>query len=68
MVRDQLTENIHAATELRKAGKTVQTSPALAAAMKNAEPEFTDDTRAFVKDAETVRLWIGNRAKSVGRR
>ena len=49
MVRDQLTENINAAMELRNCGKTVLAAVEYAAESKNSGLNFTGDT--FVKEA-----------------
>ena len=51
MARDQLSENINAATELRKGGKTVHAATERAAEVKNGGPNFTGDMGAFVTEA-----------------
>jgi hypothetical protein len=51
MARDQLSENINAAMELRKGGKTVHAATERAAEVKNAGPNFTGDMGALVTEA-----------------
>jgi hypothetical protein len=50
VARDQLSENINAAMELRNAGKTVCAAAEHAAAAKNTGPNFNGDMGGFVKE------------------
>jgi len=55
MARNQLSENINAAKELRKGGKTVHAANERAAEAKNGRPNFPGDMEAFVKEAVEAR-------------
>jgi hypothetical protein len=53
VVRDQLAENINAAMELQKGGKTVHAAAEHAAEKSTAGPSFTGDMEVFANAVET---------------